>query len=183
MEQDMVNASVVNRGNTLIEVLVSFAILGVGLLGIAGLLLISNKTNNSSYAKQQAVQCIYDIFDKIRTNQQAAIKGSYDISNISTSATPTIPNEPSTKCDATACTSDQMATWDTWYWLANDVSKLPSGSGSIVTSSNSGSAKNTLITITVQWDDSVAQKALETGTGQTSSGSTSFVQLSIQSQL
>ena len=82
------------RGMTLIEVLIAFVILAIGMLGIAGMLILSSKANNSSYAKQQAVQCIYDIFDKIRANTQAAINGNYNISNINSSGAPVLPAAP-----------------------------------------------------------------------------------------
>lgn len=170
------------QGNTLIEVLISFVMLGVGMLGIAGVLLLSHKANNSSYAKQQAVQSIYDIFDKMRSNYQAAISGSYNVSNINSNGSPTTPAAPAVMCDQSACTPTQLASYDTWYWLKYDVSSLPSGSGSIVTTAAGGTSKNTLITVTVQWDDSVAQNIL--GNSSTvSSVNPNYVQLSIQSQL
>lgn len=167
-------------GMTLIEVLISLVVLAIGMLGIAGILLLSNKANNSSYAKHQAVQCIYDIFDRIRANSSAAIGGKYNISNISSSGAPSAVAQPSTLCNISSCNSSQMAAYDTWYWLTKDVSKLPNGSGSI-TSALSGVAGNTIITVTVQWNDSPAQA---TAGAIGASGTTpSYVQLTIQSQL
>jgi type IV pilus assembly protein PilV len=165
---------------TLLEVLVSLVILAVGLLGIASMLMISNKANNSSYSKLQAVQSVYDIFDRIRANSQAAINGNYNITNIGSNGLPTSVSTPSVMCNAATCTPAQMATYDTWYWLTKDVSKLPNGSGSI-TSALSGVAGNTVITVTVQWDDSPAQNDL--GTSSATSSNANFVQLSIQSQI
>ncbi len=169
------------KGMTLLEVLVTLVILAVGLLGIASMLLFSNKANNSSYVKQQAVQSVYDIFDRIRANYQAAINGNYNISNIGSNGYPTSITAPSILCNVSACTPAQMAAYDTWHWLSRDVSKLPSGSGSI-TSASSGASGNTIITVTVQWDDSMAQANL--GSSSTVSATNpNFVQLSIQSQL
>lgn len=170
------------QGMTLIEVLIAFVILAIGMLGIAGMLLLSSKVNNSSYAKQQAVQCIYDMFDKIRANYQAAINGSYNISNINSSGSPVIPAAPGTMCDQSNCSTTELAAYDTWYWLSAEVSKLPRGSGSITTSPAPGTAGTTLITITVQWDDSLAQNLV--GASSTVSPiNPDYVQLSIQSQL
>ena len=169
-------------GMTLLEVLISFMILAIGMLGVAGMLLLSSQVNNSSYTKQQAVQCVYDMFDKIRANSQAAINGNYNVSNINSSGSPTLPGSPGTLCDQSACTATELAAYDTWYWLTNDVTKLPGGSGSITSSLAPGTAGNTLITITVQWDDSLAQSRV----GASSTVSTvnpNLVQLSIQSQL
>ncbi|AWN75132.1 type IV pilus modification protein PilV [Legionella anisa] len=168
-------------GMSLIEVLVAFVILAVGLLGIAGMLILSSKANNSSYAKQQAVQSIYDIFDKIRANSQAAINGNYNISNINSSGSPTSPSPPGVMCNQSPCSSPQLAAYDTWYWLAHDVSKLPRGSGSITSSPAPGTGGNTLITVTVQWDDSLAQNLI--GASSAPAPNPNYVQLIVQSQL
>ncbi|RUR18503.1 type IV pilus modification protein PilV [Legionella sp. km535] len=168
------------KGMTLLEVLVSVVLLAIGLLGIASMLMLSNKANNSSYAKLQAVQSVYDIFDRIRANSQAAINGNYNISNMGTNGLPTTVATPSVMCNVSTCTPSQMATYDTWYWLTKDVAKLPNGSGSI-TSALSGVAGNTVITVTVQWDDSLAQNQL--GASSAASANPNFVQLSIQSQI
>lgn len=169
-------------GMTLVEVLVSLVIFAIGMLGIAGMLILASKSNNSSYAKQQAVQCIYDIFDRIRSNYQAAINGNYNISNINSSGAPTLPAPPAAMCNQTPCTSSQMAAYDAWYWLTYQVSNLPNGSGSITSAVAPGTAGNTLITVTVQWDDSLAQNMV--GASSTaSSANPNYVQLTIQSQL
>ena len=173
--------AVPHKGMTLIEVLVSLIIFAIGMLGIASMLMLSNKANNSSYSKQVAVQCVYDIFDKIRANSQAAINGSYNISNINSSGSPTIPSAPSVLCTSTVCTPAQLAAYDTWLWLSNDVTKLPNGSGSI-TSAPSGGAGNTLITVTVQWDDTPAQNQLG-ASSQASEANANLVQLRVQGQL
>ncbi|MCL9685322.1 type IV pilus modification protein PilV [Legionella maioricensis] len=170
-----------HKGMTLLEVLVTLVILAFGLLGIASMLMFSNQANNSSYAKQQAVQSVYDIFDRIRTNYQAAINGNYNVSNIGSNGYPTSISAPSVLCNVSTCNPTQMAAYDTWYWLSKDVAKLPSGSGSI-TSASSGASGNTIITVTVQWDDSPAQATL--GSSSTvSATNANFVQLSIQSEL
>jgi type IV pilus assembly protein PilV len=167
-----------SKGMTLIEVLISLVILAIGMLGIASMLLLSNKANNSSYTKQLAVQSVYDIFDKIRANYSAAVNGNYTVNNISNN--PTIPAQPSTLCDTSPCNPAQLATYDIWYWLAKDVAKLPNGSGSITTAL-SGVAGNTIITVTVQWNDSPAQNAV--GSIAPLGTSSGFVQLIVQSQI
>ncbi len=134
------------RGVTLLEVLISIVILAVGMLGIASMLLYANKANNSSYTKHQAVQAIYNIFDKIRANSQAATNGNYNISNIGSGGVPTTVATPSVQCTGTACTAAQLATYDTWLWLTRDVAQLPSGSGSITSAVNANN--NTVVTVT-----------------------------------
>ncbi len=160
-------------GFSLIEILVALLILSIGMLGIAQLLLLTHKTNSSSYIRQQATQSAYDIFDRINTNRQAAINGNYTVNNLVLSGSPSPPSTPTTNCDNSVCNEAQMAAYDIWYWLTTDVAQLPNGCGSITTSA---SGINTIVTVTVQWDDSPAEQALGATTTQPA-------QLTIQSQL
>lgn len=171
-----------HKGMTLIEVLVSLVVFALGMLGIANMLMLSSKANNSSYTKQQAVQSVYDIFDKIRANYQAAIDGNYNVSNINSGGAPTIPAPPSVLCTSSPCTPSQLAAYDTWHWLSTDVSKLPNGCGSITTAPGPGGAGNTIVTVTVQWDDSPAQSKLGASSSAASTNA-NLVQLRVQSQL
>ncbi|VTU22810.1 type IV pilus modification protein PilV [Variovorax sp. PBL-E5] len=148
------------KGFALLEVLIALLVLSFGLLGIAGLLLVTMKANTSSIMKQQAVQLAYDAVDRARANRQAALTGNYDVNNLVTSGTPTYPSAPATDCGSVSCTPEQLAAYDTWYWLGKDIkdiARLPMGSGSIVTQA---SGSDTLVTVTVQWDDSPAYRKL-----------------------
>ncbi|RUR04062.1 type IV pilus modification protein PilV [Legionella sp. km772] len=169
------------KGISLLEVLVSVIIIAIGMLGIASMLLVSNQANNSSYMKQQAIQNVYNIFDKIRANSQAAVNGNYNISNIGSTGLPTAVTTPAVMCNAAACTPAQLATYDTWTWLTKDLSRLPNGCGSITTAP-SPVAGNTTVTVTVQWDDSPAQNSVGTNS-QISTVNANFVQIRIQSQI
>lgn len=173
--------STLQKGASLLEVLVSIIILAIGMLGIASMLLVSNQANNSNYMKQQATQTIYNIFEKIRANRQAAAKGHYNVTNIGGNGVPMTVNSPMTHCSGAACTPTQLASYDTWSWFTTDLAKLPYGCGSITTvpAANAGP---TLVTVTVQWDDSPAQASLG-ATSETSAANADFVQISIQSQI
>ena len=61
-----------SRGFTLIEVLIALVILSVGLLGLAGLQIISLKNNQSTYARGQANLMAMDVIDRIRANPVSA---------------------------------------------------------------------------------------------------------------
>ena len=161
------------NGFSLFEVLVALVILALGMLGIAHMLLITHKSNSSNYLRQQAIQSAYDIIDRIHANRTTAINGNYNVSNLVLTGTPTAPSAPSTNCGVTTCTATQLASYDTWNWLSSDVAQLPNGCGSI---STAVSGLNTIVTVTVQWDDSPAQKALGTT-------NPSPTQLTIQSEL
>ena len=143
-------------GFTLLELLISVLILSFGLLGIGGMMALTMKSNGSSAFKQLSVQSAYNIIDRMRANSQMAVAGSYNVSNLVTSGTPTIPAAPSTNCTTSTCTPAQMAAYDTWYWLANSVTQLPNGCASVATTPAPNG--NTLVTVTVQWDDSRANQ-------------------------
>ena len=147
-------------GFLMIEVLVAMIVFAISLIGIAGMLVISHKSSSSSYIKQQAVQSANDILDRINANRTEVTNANYDTNNLS-SGTPVYPSAPTTDCGTSSCSSTQIATYDKWYWLAKDLTQLPNGSGSIKTSV---SGNQTTIVVTVQWDDSPAQKKLGAST-------------------
>ena len=144
-------------GFTLIEVLVALLVMALGMLGIASLLLVTTRSNTSSIMKQQAVQSANNAIDRLRANRAVALANGYNANDLVVSGTPTYPAAPGADCSLTSCTSTQVAAYDIWYWLARDVAQLPLGCGSIATQP---SGTNTLVTVTVQWDDSPAQRML-----------------------
>lgn len=146
-------------GFTLIEVLVSVLILVFGLLGIAGMLGFTLKSNSSSYLKQLSIQSAYTMIDRMRANSAQAINGSYNFNNLATGST---QSTPAIICSAASCTLAQLALYDCWDWQVNDVARqFPAGRASITTAV---SGNSTLVTITVQWDDRPAQSVLGAAT-------------------
>ena len=122
----------VHKGFTLIEVLVSMIVLAIGLLGLAGLQLTSLKAADSAYHRSQASVLADDILDRMRSNRDVALAGSYNIS---------LGADPS----GTSSISDV----DLVNWKAMLSGTIPSGDGSVGVAAN-------IATITVQWDDSRA---------------------------
>jgi len=117
-------------GFTLLEVMISIFILGVGLLGLAGLQVTGLKSNHSAQLRTEAIVHVYDIIERMRINKVVAQTGGYDIA-IGTSAPVT-----------SSIVDTDRDTWKTAIALA-----LPSGDGAIATDTG-------VTTITVQWDDS-----------------------------
>ena len=60
------------RGLTLIEVLVTLVLISVGLLGVAALQLTSLRSNQDAYVRSQASALAADILDRMRANQLKA---------------------------------------------------------------------------------------------------------------
>ena len=62
-------------GFTLVEVMVSLVVLGIGLLGIAKLVLFSAHSNDSAYLRSQATELAYAILDNMRGKSPVAKAG------------------------------------------------------------------------------------------------------------
>lgn len=141
-------------GFTLVEVLVAVLVISIGLLGVARLVLAAVKANDSAYFRTQAANLAYSMLDEMRANRAYAMTSpGYQVGYGSYS-------KPSSNCAGSACTPAQMAAYDLYTWkqqLNSGVGgALPQGDGKIVMSFPSGSGEPTA-TITIEWDDSLAQ--------------------------
>lgn len=135
------------KGFTLLEVLIAVLVLSLGLLGIAGMQMISLKNTNSAYQRAQATQSAYDIIDRMRANRDEAEKSSsgYAVAYGGTYAA-------STACETGACIPSAMATYDIANWKVALTTTLPSGDGSV--SINTASK---MVTVNILWDDVVVK--------------------------
>lgn len=118
-----------SAGFSLIEVLVSFLVLSIGVLGMAGLQLNALKFNQTAAVRSQATFLAYDIAERMRANRVKARGGSYN-----TALTANAPG--GTSIEAT----------DLQQWKAALTSQLPDGKGAVVGTANK-------VTVTVQWDE------------------------------
>ena len=108
------------RGYTLIEVLVALFIMSFGLLGMAGLQVVSLKQNQSAYMRSQATILAYDVIDRMRANVSAVADGDYFITS----------GSQDNSCETTTgCTDAEMAAHDVFRWQARLAEELPLGSG------------------------------------------------------
>jgi type IV pilus assembly protein PilV len=138
------------QGFTLLEILVTLVVLSIGLLGLAGLQMNGLKSNHSAYLRSQASILTLDIADRMHANRVSAITGAYDID---------IGTDPaSVSCEGAGsnCGTGTLAAADLFEWktLLDDI--LPQGDGSI---SRTAVGNDTMVTITVQWDDSKGKDA------------------------
>jgi type IV pilus assembly protein PilV len=135
-------------GFTLIEVLIAMMVLAIGLLGFAALQAFSVKNNLAAYTHGQAVQLLYDMSDRMRSNKIAA--ANYVTTNSNTTAAGITYNNDCTKATGTAaCTSAVLANNDLFDWnaaITASTSNLPMGQGAIT-------AVGTLYLLSITWDD------------------------------
>ena len=103
-------------GFTLIEVLISVLVLLIGVLGVAGMQLLSIQANQGAYFRSQAVYIGSEILDAMRANRQAL--GSYTIT-IDPLDTTNIPADPGCATAAAGCSPAQTASLDLRQWGAH----------------------------------------------------------------
>jgi type IV pilus assembly protein PilV len=152
------------RGFSLVEVLVALLVLSVGLLGISKLILFSARSNDSAYFRSQATALAYSILDAMHANRQTAINGSYVIASANSAP------DPGVQCNsASPCTNPLLlAQFDLFQWKNRLLALGPTGNGSITTATTAdpvSGTTSTTATVTVRWDDTVAQQTFGAPTG------------------
>jgi len=110
------------RGFTLIEVMVAFLVLAIGLLGVAGLQNTSVHSNQSSYLRTQAMVLAFDMAERLRSNIVGASTGQYVGSSGSAVSA----------CNSSSgCQPSQLASNDAYEWQQQVSTVLPSGAGRV----------------------------------------------------
>ncbi|MGH8413443.1 MAG: type IV pilus modification protein PilV [Gammaproteobacteria bacterium] len=140
-------------GFSLLEVLIALVILSVGLLGVAGLMSTTLKSNDSAYMRTQATALAYNMLDRMRANVPATDGLVYNVSMPAAAATGN-----TMACTTGSCDSNALATYDMGQWEYDLGHNLPEGRGSIASAAFNG---DVAVTVTVLWNDSRAQSALQ----------------------
>lgn len=150
-----------SRGFTLVEVLVAVLVISIGMLGVARLVLAAVKANDSAYFRTQAANLAYSILDEMRANR------TYAMSAPGYTATGPVSN-PGYQCVGTGntCTAAEMAQYELYRWQQQLNSAtggaLPRGTGTVSMQFPTGPGQLPIATITITWDDSLAQWAFGT---------------------
>jgi type IV pilus assembly protein PilV len=105
-------------GFSMIEMLVALVVLSIGLLGIASLQTLGQQFNYRAYLRTQATFLAYDIMDRMRANQQAALAGQYVLTE---GAKPKMSKD----CNKETCTHDDLAKYDVAIWYNLMTNNLP----------------------------------------------------------
>ena len=128
------------RGFTLIEVLVSLLIFGVGVIGVTALTTQSQKITHQAYQSMLATWHLHDMMELIRANASEARGSNSYIRAYDDDP----PQAPSCINNSDSCDSDDMATYDIHLWLSA-AQELTSGEGSISRTLSNGISSYTLI--------------------------------------
>lgn len=117
------------QGVALLEVLIAFFVLSIGLLGLAGLQIKALQFNQSAFQRSQAMIAAYDMMDRMRLNQDLAVNGSYDMNWTNTAS------------------GSGMVGTDKATWLDAIKSNFPDGQGAIECDTNN------ICKVSVRWRD------------------------------
>ncbi len=142
-----------SKGFTLVEVLITVTVLGIGLLGLARLQLLSLRENNQAFLHSQATLLAYDAIERIRTNVHSNVDAT-DPDSVLTVAALYNADAPETppNCHTGACTSVQLVSYDLAQWF-DKVTESPKqgglGQGGVGDINCAGSP--VVCTITLSW--------------------------------
>ena len=122
------------RGISLIEVMMSVLIFSIGLIGLAGLMVMSTRSNHSAYLRTQATFLANNMVDRMRANPVGVWNGNYDSTSYPVSAS----TAANANCSS-GCTPDAVAKADQRNWSSQLRTFLPGVSASIACdASNAG---------------------------------------------
>jgi len=108
-------ASREQSGFTLVEVLVTFVILAIGLLGIVSLQALSKTSQHQSIQRTRAVSLADGLLERIRINP-AGLTTYLTATTSKPLGGSTLQSTPGVDCVTAVCTPAQLATRDMWAW-------------------------------------------------------------------
>ena len=144
MKNTSQQAVAVQRGFSLVEVLIALIIMSVGMLGIASLYVQSMQAGRTSLFRHNAVTLAGDVADRIRANPTAGAlyAGGAGVNHNCVDG-------------GVDCTPDQIAAEDIFHWDAEAQDVLPNGTIGVIFDNLNNPPE---YTITITWDEPVGQQ-------------------------
>ena len=141
------------RGFSLIEALVAFLILSIGLLGIASLQLISLKAGHTAELRTVVVIKTEEIFERIRSNPGAM--ASYVSAAGADGTVKDCINTGTGTADINMCSSVDMALDDVANWKLSLKASMPvdTTASIAVVDAEPGTRPTAIVTVTVNWKE------------------------------
>jgi type IV pilus assembly protein PilV len=138
-----------NQGFTLLEALIGFLILSIGMLGIASLQAISLKAGKTSVYNSVALMKTEELLESMRVNPSAAALTMYQTASAGAGT--------DKSCSTNTCDEQELAQDDVFWWKKNLTAGLPgAATASVVlnaTGAAAAAAKMTEVTVTVLWKE------------------------------
>ena len=138
-----------SRGFTLLEALIGFLILSIGMLGIASLQAVSLKAGKASVYGSVAMMKVDELFESMRANPSADALTAYAAAGAGAGI--------NHACTGTKnCTEAELAQEDVFWWKLNLTAGLPDAATTTtsVTVTNAVAPSNmATVTITMNWSE------------------------------
>jgi len=145
-------------GFSLIEVMIAALVISIGMLGIAGLQLVSMKGSHQSYMRHQATFLVQDVMERMRANpSQLSVYDAFDTDTGGSF------NCPATKdCNAGTCNAAQIVAYDKSSLACGLNQHLSKGRIQITCTDGAGCADSN-IAVQVSWSErELGQEAVNT---------------------
>lgn len=157
--------STTQLGSSLIEILVSLLVIGVGMLGVASLQVYSLSSVKVSSVHTRASQLTENLAERMRANPDAVAAGEFTAIEIDTTEDP--PAAPGNLCrdPDDACTAAEFVDADLWLWEIMARTTLPAGA-TISIDCNGGAGSCTTDNahvVTMQWEEETRKGVKEAG--------------------
>lgn len=119
------------RGVSLIEVMMAVLIFSIGLIGLAGLLVMATRSNHAAYLRTQVTFLAHNMADRMRANPIGVWNGDYDKTSYKsiTGSTPACDN-------AAPCSPADLAKHDQKAWSDQLAVFLPDADAKIQCTAN-----------------------------------------------
>ncbi len=143
------------RGFSLVEVMVTLAIVSVAALGMASLQTVALRSNNNALLESQAATLAQDMIERIRANPGGVYTTTFNA----------VLSNSNVVCEGryASCDADTMAQYDLVHWkcslgavvlsgacaMRGVAGQLPNGDGSLTVAGN-------IYTITIRWFDAAS---------------------------
>ncbi len=137
-------ATAPERGFSMIEILVTLAIISLALLGTAGLQAYSMRLNQGGQFRTHAVFLAADLSERMEANKVAAVAGSYVL------PTSSVANVLNVFCTGNFCDAPTLAAYDLSQWQNAIAVVLPQASWTVA---QTAAGNPSTYTITISWVD------------------------------
>lgn len=136
-----------NRGFTLLEALLGFLILAIGMLGIASLQALSLKAGKTSIYNSVAMMKVDELFESMRANSTSLALSEYQTASAGDGA----DNGCTT---AAGCTGTELAQEDIFWWKTNLKAGLPdAATATVAVTAPVAPSKMAVASVTVTWEE------------------------------
>jgi type IV pilus assembly protein PilV len=134
------------RGFTLLEALIGFLILSIGMLGIASLQAVSLKAGKTSVYGSVAMMKVDELFESIRANPSADALTAYAAAGAGAGI--------DHGCGTNTCDKVQLAQEDVFWWKQNLTAGLPdTATTTVAVIAAVAPSKMATVTISVNWSE------------------------------